>query len=70
MILDNNIEQYLMKGTIMNWYKWKQGNLAYAPDCLVNTTEDKKESAISMDDEDGHWVLIANGLYALENPKE
>jgi hypothetical protein len=53
----------------MNWYKWKQGNLAYAPNLTVDTQDEGTVPAVSMDDADGHWVHIASGLYALETPR-
>jgi hypothetical protein len=53
----------------MNWYTWKQGNLAYAPNCLVDSQDEGTIQAVSMDDEHGHWVHLGNGLYALSNPK-
>ena len=53
----------------MNWYKWKDGKLAYAPNNWVNG-ELQGELCVSVDDEDGHWVHINNGLYVLAEVKE
>jgi len=52
----------------MEWYIWKEGKFAYAPNCLVRgmTPDEPTVQAVSMDDDYGHWVHIANGLYVLD----
>ena len=50
----------------MNWYKWKTAMFAYGPKNYVNKTAEVLEYCVSVHDEHGKWVHIANGLYVLE----